>query len=85
VLLRVFGSVGASTVTGGRLPAWACAWDGNASTDTNMTEPNIVALIAAALPNQRCFLPNKVTPTDDHPQCAEPTSLERASLHADAC
>ncbi|HEV2160430.1 hypothetical protein [Bradyrhizobium sp.] len=67
-MLRGFGALGASTVTGGRLLLCACARDGNASTDTNTTEPNIVALIAAALPNQRCFLSNKATPTDDDPQ-----------------
>ncbi|WP_453954317.1 hypothetical protein [Bradyrhizobium sp. USDA 377] len=67
-LLRVFGALGASTVTGGRLLLWACAWDARTSTDTNTTEPNIVALIAAALPNQRCFLSDKATPTNDDPQ-----------------
>jgi hypothetical protein len=67
-VLRVFGASGASTVTGGKLLLWACAWEGESSTDTNATEPSIVMLIAAAVPNQRCFLSHKATPTDDDPQ-----------------
>ncbi|WP_246583456.1 hypothetical protein [Bradyrhizobium iriomotense] len=83
LLLRVFGALGASTVTGGRLLLWACAWEARTSTDTNTTEPNIVALIAAALPNQRCFLSDKATPTSDDPQFRRTDSRERAQLCAD--
>ncbi|WP_228748262.1 hypothetical protein [Bradyrhizobium sp. BR 10289] len=64
--LRGFAAAGASTVTGGKL-LWACACEGDTSTDASTTEPNIVALIAAALPNQR-FLSDKATPTNDVPQ-----------------
>ncbi|WP_271585033.1 hypothetical protein [Bradyrhizobium sp. CCBAU 45389] len=82
LLLRAFGALGASTVTGGRLLFWACAWEARISTDANTTEPNIVALIAAALPNQRCFLSDKATPTDDDPQFRR-TDIDRT--RATAC
>ncbi|WP_244635786.1 hypothetical protein [Bradyrhizobium huanghuaihaiense] len=84
VLLRVFGALGASTVTGGRSLLWACAREARTSTDTKTIEPNIVALIAAALPNQRSFLSDKATPTNDDPQFRRTESRERAQLRADA-